>query len=104
MKLTQKKWRQMKLKVYGTGYMGTHRAVAAVKSQKEFAALLDCTLSSLRAFCCQTGNAEEIAIATSRPGVVFLQRNNRGEPWETLEEHLQKRREKYERERNARRK
>ena len=64
-----------KLKVYGTM---THllpkqaRTIAAVTSQKEFAALIGTTLGYVQTYASETGNEEEIKQAFSDIGTVFV--------------------------------
>jgi hypothetical protein len=64
-----------KLKVYGTN---THllgiqaRTIAAVTSQKEFAALIGSSLGYVREYGCETGNPEEMEQAMSNIGSVMI--------------------------------
>jgi hypothetical protein len=63
-----------KLKVYGAWRFRAGkqvRAIAAVNSQKEFAALLDTSLNFVRGYASETGNACELKIAFSKPGTMF---------------------------------
>lgn len=65
-----------KLKVYGANHHGTHRVIVAATSRAAAllaynAAGLCFTAHYLREFCSETGNPEEVALATESPGTVF---------------------------------
>ena len=65
-----------KLKIYGgnTHLFGRQeRTVAAVTSQKEFAALIHANVGYVRDYCCETGNQEEIDTAFKYVGKAWVQ-------------------------------
>ena len=65
-----------KLKVYGcnTFLFGVQeRTVAAVTSQKQFAALIKTSLNYVRDYAAETGNVEEVNQAFSHCGVAHVQ-------------------------------
>lgn len=83
-----------RLKIYGTNWCGTHRAIVAARSQKEACELFGCSLSDFRDFGSQSSNEEEGELALSSPRTVFL-RSYSGctkQPWITLEEFYQRKR------------
>jgi hypothetical protein len=57
-----------RLKVYGGNLGGRWRAILACRSFAEF----NRATRISRDFACETGNAEEIAQATSKPGILFV--------------------------------
>lgn len=63
--------RKRKLKVYGVNLDGRHRGIVAAHNQREAAEALGCSLSNVRIHGCETGNAQEIEVAMSDPGVGF---------------------------------
>lgn len=65
-----------KLKVYGGCYDGTWRVIAAATSLAEFYRILikagfNVSVRDITTYGGETGNANEIALATANPGVVF---------------------------------
>ena len=66
-----------KLKVFGVNTFLLHsvqnRTIAAATSMKGFAELIGSSLNYVRDYACETGNAEEIKIALSNVGTVFVQ-------------------------------
>lgn len=74
-----------KLKVYGGVFDGSHGVIVAAHSRVEaLAALrgagLNLSMHGFRAYGSETGNPEQVAVATAAPGVVFrrLERNGDG--------------------------
>jgi len=65
----------MKLKVYGINIDGVNRCIVAAKSLKAAAVSFRVSYSYMRGWGSDTGNAEEIALATSTPGVVYIKRD-----------------------------
>jgi len=67
--------RKRKLKVYGVSIhvngIGQRRVIAAVHSKREFADLNNCSLHFINVYAGETGNEDEIALATSQPHVRF---------------------------------
>lgn len=73
------------LKVYGGRYYISsprrravahrqfQRAIVAANTKKEAARVADISLNELRNYWCITGNETEVAIATAKPGVLFVQ-------------------------------
>lgn len=59
------------LKVYGTSLDGRHRHIVAARSRAEAFRAWGTTRGQSDRYTSETGNDVEIAIATSRPGVVF---------------------------------
>lgn len=62
------------MKVYGTivsARASQYRCVVAAKNQLEAAERLGISVSHLRAYGSITGNVEEVALATGKPGTVF---------------------------------
>lgn len=66
-----------KLKVYGGNTFLLRgqqvRTIAAVTSAKQFATLVKTSYGYVRDYCCETGNAEEIKLAMSDVGSVFVE-------------------------------
>lgn len=60
----------MALKVYGTSY-GTKRRIVAAPSKAAAARALGISIYTARAYMSETGNADEIMLATGAPGRVF---------------------------------
>lgn len=55
--------------------------------QSDFAEKIGCSMRHLAVYGCKTGNAEEIALASSKPGVVFWRDEHApGKPWRELAE------------------
>lgn len=81
----------MKLKVYCVSIVvGNHpiasrngqvRAFAAVRSQKEFATLIRSSVNFVRVYASVTGNAEQVAMATAEPGVLFYESLDYPKKW-----------------------
>lgn len=63
-----------KLKVWGITLDGRTRSIVAAHTQKQAAELLKTSLHFLRGYGAETGNAEEIRVATNEPFTVI----NRG--------------------------
>lgn len=65
-----------KMKVFGGAmFVRGHRqmrAVVACTSQKAAAAVTGQTLGEIRTYWCETGNAVEVELALSQPGVIFV--------------------------------
>lgn len=59
------------LTVYGYS-LGTSRRIVAAASQAAAARALGVSSSHFRQYACQTYNAVEIALATGKPGAVFM--------------------------------
>lgn len=59
------------LRVYGWNHVGRYRRIIAAKSRAEAARLSGTSDSTLKTWGNWTGNAAEIALANSRPGVTF---------------------------------
>lgn len=66
----------MKLKVYGINIDGRHRCIVAAKSLKAAAVAFRVSYGYMRGWGSDTGNVEEIALATSTPGVVYIKRDD----------------------------
>lgn len=68
----------MTLKVYG-GRSGNKqvRTIVAAKSAAEVSRLVGDPVNHIRKFWSETGNAFEVAVATARPGVVFVATDER---------------------------
>lgn len=67
-----------KLKVYGGRYHfrgKSYRGIVAAPNQKEAARIAGQSLHEIRTYWSATGNAEEIAAAVARPGVLLLHRD-----------------------------
>ncbi len=74
-----------KLRVYGWQESGRERWIMAASSQSECARARGRTRPSQLSNLCETGNAEEIATATAKPGTLFtrsLGGMGRNGPWE----------------------
>jgi hypothetical protein len=66
-----------RLKVYGGSYMGRHRAIIAAHNAQEVAdALGNASAYYVRGYWSVTGNAEEIAMAMARPGILLIERSD----------------------------
>jgi len=80
-----------RLKVYGMNTsIGRHsyRVIVAAPNMKEAAGALGVTPYHLRTYGCATGNDDEIAQATSRPGVALKRPEHfmwRGRAWTELD-------------------
>lgn len=61
------------MRVYGGNFFlnGVQVRGIIAGTQKQVAAETSCSLSFIREYWTQTGNTEEIAIATASPGVLF---------------------------------
>ena len=69
------------MKVFGVNLDGKSRGIVAVKTQKKAAELFKMSLYHFREYGSETGNAEEIALATKEPYVVWKQEYKYGAPW-----------------------
>ena len=76
----------MKLKVWGVGWMGTHRRIVATTSKKKAAELIGTSFYHFNEYACTTANDEEIYVAMSKPETVFESKNTcrGGEPWKEI--------------------
>lgn len=73
-----------KLKVFGGCFDGRNREIVAASSKVEAGRLFGRKSHTMRDFCCETGNTEEVETAMSQPGVVFTvsaTRRRSGEPY-----------------------
>lgn len=66
----------MKLKVYGGCLDGLHRQIVAAKSFAEACRLWRTTYAQARPYACETFNEFEIALAMSKPGIMFRRTSN----------------------------
>jgi hypothetical protein len=64
------------LKVYGTSF-GTRRRIVAATSKAAAARALKISTYYANGYMSDTRNAEEIALATAEPGVVFSRSNSK---------------------------
>jgi hypothetical protein len=51
--------------------LGENRLIVATKTKRSAAVLFGISLNGLNTYGCPTANAEEIALASAEPGVVF---------------------------------
>lgn len=70
-----------KLKVFTVNLDGRTYGLVAATSQQEAARLLSIPVSRLRTYGSETGNAEDCALALSRPGAVFVSPANFRSTW-----------------------
>ena len=63
------------LKVWGV-HFNNHRHIVAAPSRKKAAEILGVSQRFMADYGCATGNAKEIALAMSRPGVIFHRHSN----------------------------
>ena len=61
-----------KLKVYGGNIDGIRRGILAFETKKEAIKILKMSMYEFNLYWGETGNDEEIKIAISKPGVVFV--------------------------------
>ncbi|MFY7873278.1 MAG: hypothetical protein ACOVQL_13000 [Limnohabitans sp.] len=74
------------LKVYGMNLDGRRRGIVAATSWSKAAGAANIPVSRAKQYGCVTGNAEEIALATSRPGVCFIRETDHAEFLPTQQE------------------
>lgn len=74
----------MKIKVWGVGWMGTHRRIVATTSKKRAAELIGTSYYHFNEYASQTGNKEEVELAMSKPETVFEHRDFSGQPWKEI--------------------
>lgn len=64
------------LKVYGGSANGQYREIVATRTKKKAIELFGISYSHFRDYYCETGNEQEITIATSKPDTVFRTKDN----------------------------
>lgn len=76
------------MKVWGIS-LGRNRSIVAAPNQKAAAAALDISLYLFRQYASDTGNDEELALATAEPGQVFMQslRPYEDATWRKVDRH-----------------
>lgn len=69
-----------KLKVFHGRFDGTNREMVATATKKEAAELFGFSLHTLNQYASITGNKDDIAVALTKPGTVFIKHRN-GVAW-----------------------
>lgn len=65
-----------KLRVWGGSYQGMYRHIIATRTKKKAIELFGISYSHFTNYYCETGNKQEIVIATSKPNTVFRTKDN----------------------------
>jgi len=80
----------MKIKVWGIGWMETHRRIVATTSKKIAAGLIGTSFYHFNEYASETGNKEEVELAMSKPGTVFERRDFSKQPWKEVNAEMDK--------------
>lgn len=86
-------------KVFGVNLDGKYRGIVCAQTQKDAAELFKMSLYNFRQYGCETGNKEEIEIATKEPNIVWKRSYALGAQWirvKTLDEQIAEQRKKVE--------
>lgn len=65
-----------KLKVYGGSCCGNHREIVATRTKRKAMELFGISYSHFKDYYSETGNKNEIEIATSKPNIIFRTKDN----------------------------